>query len=287
MHVGAVTSPGGTLLAALRGVLDSADEALLCVAFAQARGVHLIAREVTQVARRGGARVLVTTTLGTTSEVALAALTEAGADVRVLNPGGGTYHPKVFLGRRGDELAAMVGSANLTSGLVANVEAATLLRGGIGDNPIAGLWAWGEALWSDPRTVPWRAREADERDEEIEPELLAQLSAVASANPVVYTLGPTPRPNRIADVTASGVWVETARTAARDTGAQVVPPRMLNLAWDVLRARGKLTNREMLDELRIHRSSFVCAILSRLPGVSVTRVRPIELAYTGPLAAPT
>lgn len=73
----------------------------------------------------------------------------------------------------------------------------------------------------------------------------------------------------------------TIRTLERESGAQLVAPRMLNLAWDVLRSKGKLTNREKLDELRIHRSSFVCAILSRLPGVTVTSARPIDLAYRG------
>lgn len=83
--VDTVTSPGSALLGALRGVLAESDDALLCVAFAQARGVHLIAREVAEVARRGRARVLVTNVFGTTSEVALGALREAGASVRVLS----------------------------------------------------------------------------------------------------------------------------------------------------------------------------------------------------------
>ena len=52
---------------------------------------------------------------------------------------------------------------------------------------------------------------------------------------------------------------------------------MLNLAWDTLRARGRLSNREMLEELRIHRSSFVCAVLARLPGVTVEPGRSIVL----------
>ncbi|MDQ3034813.1 MAG: phospholipase D family protein [Myxococcota bacterium] len=281
MNVDAVTSPGSALLGALRGVLADSDDALLCVAFAQARGVHLIAKEVTALARRGRARVLVTNVFGATTDVALGALREAGASVRVLNPGGSTYHPKVFLGRSGDRVAAMVGSSNLTSGLVANVEAATLLRGTAGEHPIAALWTWGESMWADPRGVDYTATPID-RDEEIEPELLVALAAVASANPVVYTLGTSPKENRIAEVTPSGIWVETERSRERETGAQVVAPRMLNLAWDVLRARGKLTNREMLDELRIHRSSFVCAILGQLPDVTVTSKSPIELTYQLP-----
>lgn len=86
----------------------------------------------------------------------------------------------------------------------------------------------------------------------------------------------------MATYSPAGLWVETERSAAQERGPQLVSPRMLNLAWDVLRARGRLTNREMLGELRIHRSSFVCAVLSRLPGVTVTRSRPIELAYSAP-----
>ncbi|UJR85253.1 Hypothetical protein I5071_73330 [Sandaracinus amylolyticus] len=279
MEVSAVTAPGRELLASVRGLLDSSDDSLLCVAFAQARGVHLIARELESSARRGRARVLVTTTLGATSDAALTALRDGGASIRVLNPGGSTYHPKVYLGRRGRLTTAIVGSANLTSGLVANVEAATVLRGRDDEQPIADLWSWAEQLWADPRSSDFTGP-AVERDEEIEPELLAMLHAASRQTPVVYTLGPSAQPNRLAEVTPSGLWVETKRTAERRSGAQVVSPRMLNLAWDVLRARGRLTNREMLDELRIHRSSFVCAVLAKLPGVRVTSTRPIELSYS-------
>lgn len=279
MEVSAVTAPGSALLSSVRALLTSSDDSLLCVAFAQARGVHLISRELESGARRGRARVLVTTTLGASSEVALHALRDGGASVRVLNPGGSTYHPKVYLGRRDGRTTAIVGSANLTSGLVANVEAATVLRGRDDEPPVAELWSWAEGLWTDPRTSDFVETGAP-RDEEIEPELLAMLHEASRLTPVVYTLGPSAQPNRIAEVTASGLWVETTRSAARNTGPQVVSPRMLNLAWDVLRARGRLTNREMLDELRIHRSSFVCAVLARLPGVRVTSTRPIELSFS-------
>jgi hypothetical protein len=60
---------------------------------------------------------------------------------------------------------------------------------------------------------------------------------------------------------------------------------MLNLAWDALRARGRLTNRELLDELRVHRSSFVCGILARLPGVEREDGREIALRYAGAAVA--
>src|ERR1700690_2783856 len=75
-------------------------------------------------------------------------------------PSGGTYHPKVYLARRGDEATAIIGSANLTGGLVNNVEAAIVLRGHRDDRPIADAWSWAEDLWSDPRTGPWVGTEA-------------------------------------------------------------------------------------------------------------------------------
>jgi len=281
-----VTAPTGGYVDAVRRVLAAADEALICVAFAQARGVHLVERELSDVARRGGARVVVTTTLGASSPSALGALREGGAQLRVLNPGGATYHPKVFVGRTGDGVQAVIGSANLTSGLVANVEAGTLLGGSMQDAAIAELWSWAESVWGDSRAQDWVPTPDSATDEAIDPELLAQLVALAQANPTVYTLGPAPKPNLVREVTASGLWVETEHSRLKqqergDASARLVPPRMLNLAWDALRARGRLTNRELLDELRVHRSSFVCAILARLPGVESEGGREIALRYTG------
>jgi len=280
VDVSIVTAPTGGLLAAVRETLAGSDETLLCVAFAQARGVHLVAKELADVAARGRARVVVTTTLGSTSEAALAAMCECRADVRVLNPGGGTYHPKVFLGRRRDSLTAVVGSANLTSGLVTNVETAARLQGKRGEDALDGLWSWAEGIWSDPRAVPWRPSAEPSGDELIEPELLALINAQVRREPTLYTLG-SPKPNVVRDALPSGLWVETERTRETKSGAQMVPPRMLNLAWDVLRARGELSNRDLLQTLRIHRSSFVCALLARLPGVEVVSSRPILLRYTG------
>lgn len=278
MEVSTVTAPAGGLLGAVRRTLAEADRALLCVAFAQARGVHLIADELEQVATRGDARVVVTTTLGSTSDAALVAMERCGATIRVLNPGGGTYHPKVYLGRRGEALSAVVGSVNLTSGLVANVETATALHGSTGDAALADLWSWAEGIWRDPRSVLWQPGADSAVEETIEPELLALITAQVRREPKLYTLG-SPKPNFVKDATPSGLWVETDRSRASNAGAQLVPPRMLNLAWDVLKARGELSNRTLLEELRVHRSSFVCALLARLPGVEVVSARPIVLRY--------
>jgi hypothetical protein len=224
VDVQTVTAPAGGMLAAVRGVLDHGEQALVCVAFAQSRGVHLVAKELERASKRGGARVMVTT-FGSTAPVALGALRESGADVRVLNPIGGTYHPKVYLGRIGDSVHAVVGSVNLTSGLVASIEVATVLRGTLADQPLADLWSWAEATWAHPRGESWNGVIDPAIDEPIEPELLALLAAIARDNPRVYTLGPSSAENTVAEVNASGMWVETTRSRTLRTGAQLVPLR--------------------------------------------------------------
>jgi hypothetical protein len=284
MDVSTVTTTDRSLLRAVRGTLDGAERALLCVAFVQQRGVHLVEKELLALAaRRSETRLVVTTTFDTTDRAALGMVHGLGVRVRVLNPGSGsTYHPKLYLGSRGDRALAVIGSANLTGGLATNVEAAVWLSGRRRDVPIARAWDWAESLWEDPRAVPWQPGAAAEGAEELEPELLALVSAAAREDPIFRTLGPDPRPNRVAEVTPSEVLVETARSRERTGGPASIPAWMLNLAWDELRSRGKLSNRTLLGDLRVHRSSAVCAILARLPGVEVVPGRTIVLRWRGP-----
>ena len=49
---------------------------------------------------------------------------------------------------------------------------------------------------------------------------------------------------------------------------------------------GVVTNRDLLDELRVYRSSFVCALLAELPGVTVASTRPITLIWSGAGSSP-
>ncbi len=61
---------------------------------------------------------------------------------------------------------------------------------------------------------------------------------------------------------------------------------MIGLAWDTLRAHGTLTNRYLLDGLHVHRSSFVCALLARLPGVRRRPGAAITLDWRAPQPRP-
>lgn len=64
-----------------------------------------------------------------------------GADrLRIVQRNGGTYHPKVVLGRRGRQCRAIVGSANLTSGAyTGNTELCLVLEGDVDDAQIIAL----------------------------------------------------------------------------------------------------------------------------------------------------
>jgi hypothetical protein len=283
MHVETMTGPSGGLLRGVRSVLINADQVILCVAFAQSRGVHLLREELDDIAKRGGARVLVTTAFGSTTQDALASLTKAKAAVRVLNPRGGSYHPKVYLGRRGNHLSAVVASVNLTSGLANNVEVGTLLQGTQDDEPLVKLWSWADALWTDPRTEAWTPTLDTPREELIDAELFELLLAVTAKSREVYTLG-TEQENVVQALDRAGLYVQTDRSRERgfSTG-EYVPPWMLNLAWDTLKARGRLTKLELESDLRVYRSSFVLAMLRRLPGVTQESKRPITLRYEAPL----
>lgn len=97
---------------------------------------------------------------------------------------------------------------------------------------------------------------------------------------VIDTLA-RPSPNWLLAVDRTGLLVHTEKSRREGAGPQLVEPRMLQLAWDVLRAEGQLTNRRLLHDLRVHRSSFVCAALARLPGVEVVARSPIKLRWTG------
>ncbi len=93
------------------------------------------------------------------------------------------------------------------------------------------------------------------------------------------TLGPRPRANRVVELTPVEVHVETERSRERIGGAEPIPAWMFNLAWDRLRTHGTLSNTELLDDLRVHRSSAVCAILARLPQVERVPGKEIVLRW--------
>lgn len=269
LSVATVRSDDGSLLRAARGAA-SHDDVLLCVAFARVGGVQLLAKELKRAHRR---RLLATTVFGG-SEAALAEARDLGVEVRVRNPSSGTYHPKLYLGVTDDRASALVCSANLTGGLVVNVELGTELRGPVDAVPVAEARAWGEAEWA--RGEPWSGPYAVER-EVLEPALYEKILAAHRDSPVFVTLGKAAE-NVVREVTPSALYVDTERSLARGK-PEPIPAWMLNLAWEALQARGTLDNGTLLDDLRVHRSSAVLAILARLPGVERLKGRRIGVRW--------
>jgi HKD family nuclease len=278
---------GDALLHAIRELVSDADEALLCVAFANQAGVNLVAPALQHAGQR--VRLLSTTVFGGTTAAALGRAASLGSDVRVLNLPRGTYHPKLFLARHGLSCRALVGSANLTSGLLRNVEVGALLSGGAEVQALRELRELAEGWWEHPAAVPWTPELPAPAGDTFVEDLWSELQAVLAPRITVRTLS-DPRPNRIVEITPGGVWIETERSRQLGRGAEEVPAWMFNIAWDYLVAHGRLTNRHLLDSdgLNVKRSSAVCAVLALLPEVEVVSRRPIELRLrpeVSPLAA--
>jgi hypothetical protein len=271
LQVATVRTDDGSLLRAARGAA-SHEDVLLCVAFARVGGVQLLAKELKRANRR---RLLATTVFGG-SEAALAEARDLGVEVRIRNPSSGTYHPKLYLGVTAEHASALVCSANLTGGLLVNVELGTELRGSVDALPVAEARAWAEAEWD--RGEVWRGPYTVER-ETLDAALYERILVAHRQSPVFLTLGKAAE-NLVREVTPSALYVDTERSRARGK-PEPIPAWMLNLAWEVLQARGTLDNGTLLDELRVHRSSAVLAILARLPGVEPLKGRRIGVRCVG------
>jgi len=103
-----------------------------------------------------------------------------------------------------------------------------------------------------------------------------QIETKVLPGSVIATLGIS-RPNHVVAVTEDGVLVETTRSQERGAAPQLVPAWMITVAWDHLSRHGRLRQRELLDDLNVKRSAFVCALLAQLDGVEVEATRPVTL----------
>jgi hypothetical protein len=216
---------------------------------------------------------------GSTTSSGLQGAPDRGLTVCVLNPRQGTFHPKLYLARQGSLARAAIGSANLTGGLVSNVESVAVLSGDSDAPALRQLWELGEWWWRHDAAVEWSPDTGPAAAEQLDAELLLSIRAAVAADPIVPTIAER-RPNSVREVTADGVWAETERSRDLRRPPQLVRAWMIQIAWEYLRSHRSLTNRYLLagDGLNVTRSSFVCALLATLPGVAVVARRPIELS---------
>lgn len=97
-------------------------------------------------------------------------------------------------------------------------------------------------------------------------DLLTAIRGAVEVGEIILTLG-TARPNRIASIDESGIRVATEKSERKGNEPQLVPAWMIETAWDHLSRHGGLTQSQLVDELNVKRSAFICALLSRLPDV--------------------
>lgn len=115
---------------------------------------------------------------------------------------------------------------------------------------------------------------------EFDDALFDQVSAVVGAGTAILTLS-TKNLNRITAVDRKGVWVETERSMSLGSGPQLVPAWMIAAAWDRLRDKGELSQQDLLNELNVKRSAFVCALVAKFPDVHIRSTRPTVLELQG------
>lgn len=96
---------------------------------------------------------------------------------------------------------------------------------------------------------------------EFDDDLYDRVTAAIGIGDEIETLS-IKRRNRIAGIDRTGVWVETARSNERGSGPQLVPAWMVATAWKRLCARGEISQVEVLNELNVKRSAFVCALIA-------------------------
>lgn len=112
-------------------------------------------------------------------------------------------------------------------------------------------------------------------------DLFDRVSALAKPGTAILTLS-TKNLNRISSVTRKGVFVETERSTKLGTGPQLVPAWMIAAAWERLCNKGELSQQELLNELNVKRSAFVCALVAKFPEVHIRSTRPTILEMQRP-----
>ena len=119
------------------------------------------------------------------------------------------------------------------------------------------------------------------RPAEFDQELFQLINRIVGVGDVVTTLG-TARPNRVSAIDETGLWVETEKSIREGKGPKLVPAWMINAGWQHLEKHGRLSQAELLDDLNVKRSAFVCGLLARFPGVEVGDEENIVLHFGEP-----
>lgn len=93
-------------------------------------------------------RAVIGTAFAQTEPATLVELGKKASRLRLMINSDGTFHPKVILGRRGEKMRAIVGSANFTTAAyTSNTELSVLLEGTVHDPQLREIETFIETLW--------------------------------------------------------------------------------------------------------------------------------------------
>ncbi len=120
--------------------------------------------------------------------------------------------------------------------------------------------------------------------DDLSPELYGALQDLCRDSPQVETLGREDDINVLLSVSPEGVLIETESTRQQGQPPQLLSADMLEPAWEHLRREGSLSRTYLRSSagLNVKRSSVVCTLLARLPGVSVAPTESMGLLYQKP-----
>jgi len=131
-------------------LLQTSDEVMIAVAFIKKSGLERIFDFLT----KKNTKVVAGLSFGLTDAEALSELLRAGVPCKVyrgeLNGLNTAYHPKVYIGKTGDEVRIILGSSNLTlGGMTSNVEANIMIKGNASEPIISEILDYFESIWSN------------------------------------------------------------------------------------------------------------------------------------------
>ena len=123
--------------------IRDADEICLAVSYVTRSGVNMFLADL----KDKPVKLICTFEMNITELEAMQQLLKEGISVKIYHSSTGTFHPKVWLFKRGNSWTALVGSSNFTrGGLQNNIEASVFIE----KEPDAKTaWTFFEALWRD------------------------------------------------------------------------------------------------------------------------------------------
>jgi HKD family nuclease len=160
LEVRFIDNSKGVVADALGEVFQGATKAKVAVAYARHSGLEE-AHELRRFADRGGELRFLAgvdfqlTDLGTLETLAHGPTVEARVFCLTAVEQKRNFHPKIYLAQSGDEVRALVGSSNFTTGgLRTNIEANLFLRAHAAEQPARDLVRFHDLLWQSPLAVP-------------------------------------------------------------------------------------------------------------------------------------